>query len=101
MQVLRVGRSLLEDPSMTSTLPNTLITKVTGEPFVDAREAAFTMNLPMYYLTNARQRTKMRIPHYRIGRMVRFKLSELAEWQRLNGTTTTDGALVGSEVSDE
>ena len=51
-----------------------------AEAFVDAREAAYTMNLPMYYLTNAAQRAKMDIPYYRIGRMIRFKLSELAEW---------------------
>ena len=82
----------------THTLKVTLVPK---EPFVDAREAAYTMNLPMYYLTNARQRTKMHIPHYRIGRMVRFKLSELAEWQRVNGTTTTDGAVAGSEICGE
>ena len=46
-----------------------------GEPFVDAREAGYALNLPMYYLTNAAQRTKLKIPHYRIGRMVRFKVS--------------------------
>lgn len=86
---------------MNTTQPNSNLTRLVPEPFVDAREAAYTMNLPMYYLTNARQRTKMHIPHYRIGRMVRFKLSELAEWQRLNGTTTIDGAVAGSEVSDE
>ena len=51
-----------------------------AEPFVDAREAAYTMNLPMYYLTNAAQRKRMGIPHYRIGRMIRFKLSELETW---------------------
>ena len=51
-----------------------------AEPFVDAREAAYTMNLPMYYLTNAAQRKRMAIPHYHIGRMVRFKLSELEAW---------------------
>jgi hypothetical protein len=50
------------------------------EPFVDAREAAYTMNLPMYYLTNAMQRKKMGIPFYRLGRMIRFKLSELEVW---------------------
>lgn len=86
---------------MNTTQPNSNLTRLGPEPFVDAREAAYTMNLPMYYLTNARQRTKMRIPHYRIGRMVRFKLSELAEWQRLNGTTTTNESSSGSEVSDE
>ena len=55
--------------TMTLPLP------VGGEPFVDAREAAYTMNLPMYYLTNARQRAKLCLPHYRIGRLVRFKNS--------------------------
>ena len=58
---------------------------VVSEPFVDAREAAYTMNLPMYYMTNARQRTKLRLPHYHIGRMVRFKLSELAQWLQAQG----------------
>jgi hypothetical protein len=74
---------------------------VVWEPFVDAREAAYTMNLPMYYMTNARQRTKLRIPHYRIGRMVRFKLSELAQWQQLYGSTMSSGVVTASEVSDE
>lgn len=83
---------------MKTTSPRS---KVVREPFVDAREAAYTMNLPMYYMTNARQRTKLRIPHYRIGRMVRFKLSELAEWQRLHGSTTPAEVTAGSAVSDE
>lgn len=74
---------------------------VVREPFVDAREAAYTMNLPMYYMTNARQRTKLRIPHYRIGRMVRFKLSELADWQRLHGSVAPAMHTSESEVSDE
>lgn len=56
-----------------------------AEPFVDAREAAYTMNLPMYYLTHAKQRIRLSIPYYRIGRSVRFKLSELADWQRVQG----------------
>jgi hypothetical protein len=43
------------------------------------------MNLPMYYMTNARQRSKLRLPHYHIGRMVRFKLSELALWLQAQG----------------
>ncbi len=55
-----------------------------AEPFVDAREAAYTMNLPMYYLTNAAQRDKLRIPYYRIGKMIRFRLSELKAWMSAN-----------------
>ena len=62
---------------MKSQLKKTILQ---SEPFVDAREAAYTMNLPMYYLTNAAQRSRMAIPHYHIGRMVRFKLSELEAW---------------------
>jgi hypothetical protein len=33
--------------------------------------------------------------------MVRFKLSELAEWQQLHGSTTSADLASGSEVSDE
>ena len=73
---------------MNTTQPNSNLTRLIPEPFVDAREAAYTMNLPMYYLTNARQRTKMRVPHYRIGRLVRFKLSELMHWQQTSNTHT-------------
>jgi len=83
---------------MKTTLPQT---KVVREGFVDAREAAYTMNLPMYYLTNARQRKKLRIPHYRIGRLVRFKLSELTEWQRLLGSSTSVEVAAERGVSDE
>ena len=83
---------------MKTTSPHAPVVR---EPFVDAREAAYTMNLPMYYMTNARQRTKLRIPHYRIGRMVRFKLSELAQWQQLCGSTMSGGVVTASEVSDE
>ena len=83
---------------MKTMLPRT---KVVREGFVDAREAAYTMNLPMYYLTNARQRNKQRIPHYRIGRLVRFKLSELAEWQRLHGSGTSVEVAAEREASDE
>lgn len=67
-----------------------------GEPFVDAREAGYALNLPMYYLTNAAQRAKLKIPHYRIGRMVRFKVSELAEWQVIRG-----GRTPGEEIAHD
>ena len=62
-------------------MKNPLITSIPEvEPFIDAREAAYTMNLPLYYLTNAAQRDKLGIPYYRIGRMIRFKASELRAW---------------------
>jgi hypothetical protein len=86
---------------MNATSPKT---KVIREPFVDAREAAYTMNLPLYYMTNAQQRIKLRIPHYRIGRMVRFKLSELADWQMTHGgvaRAALEGTHIEAEVSDD
>ncbi len=64
------------------------------EPFVEAREAGYALNLPMYYLTNAAQRAKLKIPHYRIGRLVRFKVSELAQWQSIRGARTPGEAVV-------
>lgn len=64
---------------MKPTLP---VPNVVGEVFVDAAEAAFILNLPRYYLANPAVRTKMRVPYFRIGRMVRFKLSQLEAWQR-------------------
>lgn len=63
--------------TLTLTWPSPL----NDESLVDAREAAYTMNLPLYYLTNAALRKKLRVPHYHIGSLVRFRLSELAAWQ--------------------
>lgn len=72
---------------------------VAGELFVDAREAAYTMNLPMYYLTHAKQRMRLAIPYYRIGRSVPFKLSELADSQRVEGGIAPEQTAEG-EVLD-
>ncbi len=82
MQVLRMGRALLEDHPLKSPQ---ISTAQVGEPFEDAREATYALDPPMYYLTNGAQRTKLQIPHYRIGRLVRYKLSELALWQDIRG----------------
>ena len=68
--------------------PNMPRPNVIGEVFVDAAEAAFILNLPRYYLTHLAVRTKLRVPHYRIGRMVRFKLSELTQWQQISNIHT-------------
>ena len=76
---------MLEGDYMKPAMPRP---NVIGEIFVDAAEAAFVLNLPRYYLTNLAVRTKLRVPHYRIGRMVRFKLSELTHWQQTSNTHT-------------
>ena len=55
------------------------------EPMVGARHAAHLLNLPLYYFTKPRSRISKRIPHYRIGQMVRFRMSELTAWAVTQG----------------
>lgn len=50
------------------------------EPMVDARHAANALNLPLYYFTKPGSREARKIPFYRIGRTIRFRLSELEAW---------------------
>lgn len=59
---------------------NTMNTESAAEPFLDARSASQHMNVPIYYLTSAAKRKALGIPHYRIGRLLRFKRSELDAW---------------------
>jgi len=51
-----------------------------GERLIDAREAALVLNLPLYWLTHAKERQRLGMPHYRVGKLVRFKLEELIAW---------------------
>jgi hypothetical protein len=55
------------------------------EPMVGALQAARLMNLPLYYFTKPRCRFSKRIPHYRVGQMVRFRMSELTAWAATQG----------------
>jgi len=71
------------------------MTHVNPEPMIDAREAAAHLNLPLYFLTNATKRKALKVPHYRIGRLLRFKLSELDEW--LLATATVGGPAPDAE----
>ena len=46
---------------------------VLGEQLIDVRQAALMFNLPSYWLSQAKERQERRIPHYRVGKLVRFK----------------------------
>ena len=50
------------------------------EPMVDGPQAAHALNLPLYYFTKPQTRKARQIPFYRIGRAIRFRLSELEAW---------------------
>ena len=76
MPDVRVARPLLEDNDMNITPLN----QVLGEQLIDARQAALMFNLPSYWLSQAKERQQRRIPHYRVGKLVRFKPNELEAW---------------------
>ena len=50
-------------------------------------------NLPSYWLSQAKERKQRRIPHYRVGKLVRFKPAELEAWivgQQASGEESAD-----------
>jgi hypothetical protein len=80
MPYVRMARPLLED-AMNHFKPQAPV----AEPMVGARHAANQLNLPPYYFTKPRCRISKRIPHYRVGQMVRFRMSELTAWAVTQG----------------
>lgn len=54
-----------------------------GSGFITYVEAARATHFPKYYFTNAAKRAAMNIPHYHVGGLVRYKLDEIIEWERL------------------
>lgn len=57
------------------------------EPMVGAQHAARTLALPLHFFTKPSSRASKRIPHYRVGQMVRFRISELSTWATTQGGT--------------
>ena len=56
------------------------VNQILTERLVDAREAAYCLKVPIYLLTHPKERQRLGLPHYRVGKMVRFKVSELMAW---------------------
>lgn len=65
---------------------------VLGEPLIDVHQAALMFKLPSYWLSHAKERQERRIPHYRVGKLVRFKPNELEAWIAAQQITPEDGA---------
>ena len=51
------------------------------EPMVDARAASNALKIPLQWLNNRAQRRSRGVPAYRIGHLIRFRLSELEQWR--------------------
>lgn len=50
------------------------------ETMSDAHQASAALSLPYYWFADPRMRSKFRIPHYLLGGLVRFRMSELFHW---------------------
>jgi len=90
MPDVRVARPVLEGCDMM----NTSVNEVLRERLIDAREASHCLNLQMYLLTHPKERDRLKVPHYRVGKLLRFKLGELMAWMESQQTLTT---TVGEE----
>ena len=76
-----MARPMLEDNTMKHFYSQPPVV----EPMVGAQHAAHALGLPLHFLTKPRSRTSKRIPHYRVGQMVRFRMSELRAWAVTQG----------------
>ena len=65
--------------------------QILTERLVDAREAAYCLKVPMYLLTHPKERQRLGLPHYRVGKMVRFKVSELMAWMQAKAEAEAKG----------
>lgn len=52
-----------------------------AEPMVDARAAHAALRIPLQWLNNKTERRTRGVPAYRIGHLIRFRLSELEQWR--------------------
>jgi len=79
MPDVRVAGPLLEIAIMND---NNIQTQpaTAGEPMIDAKQAAAALRLPYYWFADHAMRAKYRIPHYLLGGLVRYRLSELTAW---------------------
>ena len=65
--------------------------QILTERLVDAREAAYCLKVPIYLLTHPKERQRLGLPHYRVGKMVRFKVSELMAWMQAKAEAEANG----------
>jgi len=47
--------------------------------------------VPIYLLTHPKERQRLGLPHYRVGKMVRFKVSELMAWMQAKAEAEAKG----------
>ena len=55
-----------------------------ADAFCYLMQAAAALRLPYYWFADHAMRSKYRIPHYLMGGLVRYRLSELSTWAARN-----------------
>lgn len=73
----------------------------TQEPMIDGREAASAMRLPYYWFRDPTARAQHRIPHYLLGGLVRYRLSELAAWAARSNAVQSHGVGLDAASGQE
>ena len=58
---------------------------------IDAKQAAAALRLPYYWFADHAMRSKYRIPHYLLGGLVRYRMSELSAWAASSKAPQGDG----------
>jgi hypothetical protein len=71
-----------------------------AEPMVDARTAHQALCIPLQWLNDKAQRRARGIPAYRIGHLLRFRLSELERWRDRTATVIAPGQAQSPEADD-
>ena len=57
-----------------------------NEAMMDAKQASAALRLPYYWFAYPGMRKKHRMPHYLMGRLVRYRVSELTHWMHERGS---------------
>ena len=59
------------------------------EQLISAHSAAYALSIPPRWLTDPSERRRRRVPHYRVGALVRFRLEELVRWMQQQSKVNT------------
>lgn len=59
------------------------------EPMIDGHTASSALRLPHYWFHDKAMRQRRGIPHYVIGSLVRYRMSELLVWMERNRKPNT------------
>lgn len=74
--------------------PEVVMVAQNDRSLVTATQIIYVTGLPRHYFENAEMRARLEIPHYLLGRQVRFKLDEIHQWERAKGSLATTGPIV-------